>query len=278
MSVRTIEPLSYSSSNEILGCEQKYVFRKVQKVSKDEDAPLDTLAMDIGSTIHKCLEDCKHDLNGFDCETLLKEMKNYNVPEEHGPMLWAMLRKYKVLHERSGLKCPNTEIKLEDEHYLGFIDLVLTDDDGGWWITDLKTAASISKFLPSRLPMDRQLNIYAHKYVEKHDEKFKGCRYRVITKAKLKRRQDESFKEFADRNFESITAVEYIIPKDIMLPEEAGEQFNSIRRLQRRLVTGAKKPIRNYNYCDSYFRPCDYWSRCHGENYSAKPRVIEVKV
>ena len=274
MTSETVEPLSYSSSNELLSCQQKYVYRKVQKVDRDVDAPMDTLAMDIGSTLHKCLEDCNHDLTGFEVETLFKVMKAYQVPSEQGPMLWAMLRKYKELHLSSDVTCVSVEEEKKDEDYIGYVDAIMKDRDGGLWITDLKTAAKISPFLTSRLPRDRQLNIYLHKLGK---EKFKGCKYRVVTKSTLKRRKDESFDYYSDRVYERIKAVEYTIPIELMTPDEEGERFKDLRNIQVDLWKG-KKPIRNFQNCDSYFRPCEYWSKCHGQIYSDEPKITEISI
>jgi hypothetical protein len=257
VSSTNIEPLSYSSSNELLGCQQKYVYRKVQKVDIDEDAPRDTLALDMGKAIHQCLEECMHDLRGFPAEKVKDRMEGYNVPADKFDLIFTMLGAYRDLHEEVGLKCVACEVKLEAGDFIGYIDALLQDEDGGLWICDVKTAARANQFLPSKLPMDRQLNLYAHEYGV---EKIKGCKYRVIYKTKKAK------------------AVEYTIPLEVMRPKEIAEDFKKLRKLQTQLFRGTKKPIRNFGNCDSYFRPCEYWSKCHGAQYSNSLRVTEISV
>jgi hypothetical protein len=228
--------------NEILGCEQKYAFRKVLECPPDEDYKQETDAMDVGSVFHKCLELCKHDLNGFAFPTLIECIEEYPV-----------------------------QIELEllaPKEFKGFVDVVL-EGDKGYWITDIKTAASISRFLRSRLASDRQLNLYVHWYEKllKPDKPILGCRYRAVTKSRLKYKKDETFKQLSDRIFQGINAYEYVIPLELMNPESAANTFAKVRKRQKQLHKDAV-PVRNFNYCESYFRPCEFWSKCHGKQFT----------
>lgn len=267
-----IPPLSYSSMNELLGCEQKYAYRKVLELEPDEDYSQETDAMDIGSVFHKCLEICNHDLNGFSYLQLLAQIDEYETlnHETHGPLIWAMLRRYKTMHEEIGLKPLHIELELQlKTEYRGFLDLVL-DDERGIWITDMKTAGYISKFLFSRLAKDPQLNLYVHYYnkVMKPEKPILGCRYRVVTKTKLKRKKDESLKAYSDRIYSGINAYEYVIPIDVMSPEEVHETtFKKARARQKALHKNAV-PVKNFQFCESFFRPCEFWSRCHGKQFT----------
>jgi hypothetical protein len=267
----TVPPLSYSSMNEILGCEQKYAYRKILELPSDEDYKQETDAMDLGSVFHKCLELCKHDLVGFGFPTMLECIAEY--PETldikiHGPLLWAMLRRYKLLHEDSGLSVKHVELELSGKEHVGFIDVVL-EEEAGYWVTDIKTAGLLSRFLSSRLCADRQLNMYVG-WLEKNkilDKPILGCRYRVMTKSRLKQKKDETFKEFSTRIFNGINAYEYVIPRDTMNPQDSLETFAKARKRQKQLFKNAE-PVKNFNFCESYFRPCQFWSRCHGKNFT----------
>lgn len=272
-----IPPLSYSSWNEILGCEQKYAFRKILQVGPDPDYVEETEALDVGSVLHKVLEDCNHELAGFKIETLKKVMNAYPYLdfETHGPLLWAMLRRYKLLHTSVGLRFLSVELQLEDQSMIGFVDLVLQDQDGVW-VTDLKSAASVSRFLKARLKDDRQLNLYTAKFLEKFDKKVLGAKYRVVTKSRLKRRKDESFKDFSERIYNGIEAVEYTIPIEIMSLDTTMQAFNQAKEKQKALFKNAV-PVRNFNFCESYYRPCQFWSRCHGQNFTEETKVTEAK-
>jgi hypothetical protein len=269
---KEVPPLSYSSMSEILGCEQKYAYRKVLKCEPDEDYSEQTDAMDLGKVLHKCLELCKHDLNGFKYPQLITEIEEYESlsPDTHGPLIWSMLRRYKHLHESVGLKPLHIELELTSKkEYTGFVDLVL-EEEKGIWITDIKTAAWASKFLPSRLSRDPQLNLYVHYYnkIMKPQKPILGCRYRVCTKTKLKRKKDESLKAYANRIYDSINSIEYVIPIEAMNPEEIVETTFKKARARQKALYKDGVATKNFGYCDSYFRPCQFWSKCHGKQYS----------
>jgi hypothetical protein len=265
----------------MLGCEQKYVYRKVQKVGRDVDAPMDMLALDLGLVIHDCLELCKHDLSGFQASVLKTKMLERDVDEHWYPMLWAMLRRYKDLHEKANLPTRLVEVEIRSEDFLGFIDVVL-GDERAWWIGDVKTAAQVNKFLPQMLPRDKQLNLYyAHFKPEEHGLdwcNFQGARYRVVTKSKLRRKKEDTDISYSKRMYEGIQAVEYVIPKEHMIPEASSLEFQKLRMRQKELWTLPQRARKNFANCVSYFRPCEYWSRCHGVEYSATPRVGVIEV
>lgn len=269
-----VPPLSYSSMNEILSCEQKYAYRKILELPSDEDYTQETDALDLGSVFHTCLELCKHDLNGFRYPQLLEEIRAYDSlnTDVHGPLLWAMLRRYKNLHESVGLNPLYIELELIDKkEYRGFVDLVLEDKEkGGIWITDMKTAGYTSKFLHSRLSRDPQLNLYVHYYkkVIKSEQPILGCRYRVVTKTKLKRKTNETMKAYSERIYKSIQASEYVIPIDKMNPAQIVEGTFKPARVRQKALHKNATPIKNYQHCESYRRPCEFWSRCHGKQFS----------
>jgi hypothetical protein len=264
----------------MLGCEFKYTLRKIHKERRDPDAPMDTLALDLGCTLHDVLEAKRHELAGLHTSTLKAKMIERDVDMEWYPMLWAMLGKYKDLHEKSGLYCELVEAPIKTDDFIGFIDAVMIDDDSKWWIVDVKTAAMVNKFLPQTLPRDKQLNLY-YAFFDPSEaglnwDDFGGCRYRVVTKSKLKRKKDDTDSTYSKRMYESMQAVEYVIPKEVLNPEHAKEEFEKLRMRQKQLWELPQRAKRNYNNCVSYFRPCEYWSKCHGTEYSAEPRVQEI--
>jgi hypothetical protein len=191
-----------------------------------------------------------------------------------------MLRKYKILHGTLGCEVPAVEMKISDDNFVGYMDILLKDDRG-YWISDIKTAAMVSGFLRARLPKDRQLNLYVSKVLEiyGHEEwaqKLQGCKYRVITKSKTKRKKDEGFIDYSNRLFKSIRAVEYEIPLELMDFKTAGEDFESLIVRRNEIWAGAPTS-QNYNFCESYFKPCEFWSQCHGRLFSLESKVKEFE-
>ena len=219
----------------------------------DSDAPRETLALDIGKCLHQCLEDTNHELKGYTAEKIRENMERYDVPPSKYDLLEMMLRNYRDLHEASDLKCVVAEERLQNDEFIGFIDAIMEDKEGRKWIVDVKTAARKNQFLPSKLPRDKQLNLYLYELSKAYD--VAGCRYRVVYKSK------------------SGGAEEYTIPREVMDPEGMWEQFRHLRARQEQLWAVPRLAKKNFNNCDSYFRPCEYWSRCHGANYTDSPRV-----
>tara|TARA_R110000751_G_scaffold82106_2_gene165323 strand:+ start:181 stop:999 length:819 start_codon:yes stop_codon:yes gene_type:complete len=266
--------LSYSSSNLVLNCQQKYVHYKVDKVDKDSDF-VDSNALKIGSAFHKCLEDTKHVLKGFTPANLKLVVEDHELDfEEHGPLLFAMLAKYKDLHEASGLVCDRVETKLDDKNLLGYVDVHMIDEKSGeLWITDVKTAANISGSLKKRLSQDRQLNLYVSRSLDCGP--IAGSKMRVVSKPKLKRKADEKFGAYFKRLYKSCKAHEYTVRREDMEPEKAYEDHVDLAKIARSLHKG-KKPTRNYSFCESFFRPCEYWSKCHGGREFSDETKIEL--
>lgn len=289
----TIDPLSYSSMSEIYTCEQKYALRKVLQVPEDTDYEMQRDALDIGTVFHTALEQTQHDLSGFKYTDLLKIINEGNVSEKtgehydfclnadwHGPMIFAMLRRYKNMHESQGLKPVSIECALNyKDEFLGSTDLVL-EEDAGYWICDMKTSADPDRYIiGAKLKNDWQLNLYVYFYEKlmRPKKPILGCRYRVVQKVakSFKRRPGESVKQFSDRVYGRIKAEEYIIPIDEMNPSAAYETFKRARARQKALHKNAV-PLRNYKNCFDFNRPCPYWSRCHGNEYSEATVKKEV--
>lgn len=287
-----IPALSYSSMSEIFTCEQKYAWRKVMQVSEDTDFEQARDALDVGTIFHKALENTSHSLKGFRYSDLMEifeqgyedkegEIQSYSLdPEWHGPMIYAMLRRYKNMHEGAGLQVASVECELNyKEDFTGSTDLVL-EEDNGYWIADMKTSADPDRYIiAEKLKNDWQLNLYVHFYqkVMKPKKPILGARYRVVQKlAKAtKRRSNESVKQFCDRAYGRIKAVEYIIPIEQMNPEAAYETFKKARAKQKALHKNSV-PVRNLKNCMDFNRPCPYWSRCHGCEYSES--VVEKEI
>ena len=154
--------LSHSSSGVLLGCERRY-WHKVNETSYDPDYDDDRKALRIGKGFHLVLEHCNHKRKAFNGKIFSAAMREEGIddPQERG-LIIAMCLSYFKLHERSGLKVEVCEIEVGDTHVIGYVDAVMSDPNGCWWIVDLKTAARLSQDLLSRLARDPQLNLYSY--------------------------------------------------------------------------------------------------------------------
>ena len=122
----------------------------------------------------------------------------------------------------------------------------------------------------SRLPRDYQLNLYAKfaelfsRYLELDPKKFKGCLYRVTTKTTISQKSNESVDAYFNRLYKTVKSMDVFIPVENMDIENVWKRHLESYERSMALRNG-EAPTRNYSYCESYFRPCPWWSQCHGD-------------
>lgn len=266
--------LSPSSLSLFQSCARKYFHKKVAK-TKEDPGEQDRTALDVGSAFHLVLEECHHDLSELKYSTVVKAC-NKTVPggefaEEQAPLIAAMLKSYREVFIDSGMEVLACEIELETPTFYGFVDAVMLDKDGGWWIADMKTAASYSRQLQAVIPRHLQLNLYAAHaslVAEKLDltiSDYMGCRYLLTTKTKVKRKIGEGVKEYIDRLSMSVSSYDFPIGKEDMDPRGA-------MLIHKSGVEGTKSKAKedylcNFSNCTQYYRSCEYFSQCHGQKF-----------
>lgn len=275
--------LSYSSASLMRGCEQRYYYYKVAKIDIDPDASKDSAAFNVGKAFHYILEESKH-VKPAKMGPLLEDcVKYFNLQENEIGLVHAMVLKYLRLRSKQNMRCVGCEYVIKSDLTVGFVDLIEEDlDTGLWWISDMKTAKTFYPTTVSRLPMDRQLNLYTN-YMEQIAEaygldpkKFGGCRYKVTTKSSAKQRKNESYNEYVMRLVDSyIKSYDIIVPKEKLNPKSVMAEHKRLHKRSLKLREGAK-PTQNFGYCESYFKPCEYWSNCHGKCFSDMKVDLEV--
>jgi len=266
--------LSYSSGTLIGNCEAKYVHYKVKKTKIDIDADNSTEAFNIGKSFHGVLEDTLHETIEAEALTKLVEdkCKKYEC-EGKEALIEAMCRKYYQLNELTALQAIHCEYEIKTDVFIGYIDVVMKDKMGNWWIVDLKTAARISPLLLSKLKRDTQLNLYGSyfqmvaKDLKLDPSKFAGMRYRVTTKAKLIRKSSETYEGYVQRQMKNIKSYDIAIPRNDKIMDIARKKHQVSWQRSVELFDG-EEPKQNMTYCDSFFRPCEYWSQCYGETFT----------
>jgi hypothetical protein len=265
--------LSPSSLTLFQSCQRKYFYKKIAELPIDLDASEDTESFQVGKAFHKCLEDTKHDLDGYTVEQCREVAKLFDLSDDyHLPLIMAMLKKYKSMHLRAGLKAIACEVVIDTPTFYGITDVIL-EDEKGWWIGDMKTAASFYANIIPGMPRHQQLNLYAfHSNVIADklgiDPKgYRGCRYRLTTKSKLTRKPGENLKPYIDRLAVALKSFDFIIPKSFMNPSLAAKIHVEAKKFIDKNSKESKYTC-NFNSCMQWNRPCAYFSRCHGRNFT----------
>jgi len=279
--------LSYSSSTLLQNCSQKYVYYKVDKVEVDKDCSVrDDSHFHYGTSFHYILENSMHEKPSNISKMLEYCVQNIGLKEEHIPHVHASVIQYLRLRKGSGFTAVACEYAIEHKSIVGYIDLIEKREDGTWYISDLKTAASFYESKISELPSNPQLNLYSSFYkdiAEKFNlnpDKFMGSRYLVATKSKAKQQARESYEEFVMRlvNKNLVKCIFVTIPKELMRIDETRKDIESLHKKSMKLRKGTLKPNRNFSYCNAFFRSCDYFSKCHGMEHSEFLKINKIVV
>ena len=278
--------LSPSSFGEYSACNRKWFLRKVLKAPIDPDATEDYSAFMIGKAFHKALEDTKHNLAGFTHAQCIAVCAEFGVDEgDDIAMIYAMLGRYKELHAIDNLKVVGCEIVIDTPEFYGFVDVVMQDSEGLLWIVDIKTAATFQQSMLATVSSHPQLNLYA-KYFDQvaysvglKDAPFGGIRLRTTTKSKLIRKATESVPEYIARMSKGIKSNEIVVPKESLNVEQISAQHLAAHaKTSGARVDDIEKFPCNYGNCMSYFRPCNYYSRCNKHTYSSPPATLFTEV
>lgn len=264
--------LSYSSLTTFEACNRKYWHYKINKTDKDIDADDDTIAFRYGKAFHQVLEDTQHDLSFPGMNKIIdKALKDHNV-EKFAHQVFACLESYFTLHKKTKLKAVFCEFKLSTPTLSGYIDVILVDRNGFWWICDLKTSGMLKIHqLAARLHEDLQLNIYASfakdvgESLELDPDKYLGCRYRVVEKPRIKVKEGETLRAYSNRV--KVNCFDIEIPKNTMNIEAAIKLHATTQAFIKYNDKKSSYPM-NRQSCLDYFKPCEYWSQCYGANFS----------
>jgi hypothetical protein len=253
--------LSYSSMTTLQSCEQKYAHYKVLNSPKDSDYE-ESDALGLGKAFHQVLEKNLH--KEAPIPHIIEAMTDHKVDASDMQLLTVMLDKYVAYRKASGIRVIKCELALSTSEYNGFIDYIAVKGDE-WYIGDLKTAGRHDETILSRLPLDPQLNLYAHFCDELYiacpelvGKRFAGCLYSQTTKSKAG----------TIKGLESgVKVFEMFVPIEVMNPDMIWSLFNEMHTRALEIHAG-EAPKKNLGSCMAYFSPCQYFSQCHGKNFS----------
>ena len=275
--------LSYSSAQDIRMCERRWYNRKVLGKKPDKDYEEGDQFM-IGKAFHYVLEMTGHKYpkKMVDCLKACSAHDDINLTREYYPLITAMVKRYCELHEKSQLNVVAVEEEIqEDKFFIGYIDAIMSDNDGNWWVVDLKTTGSFREDYLPPLIKNTQLSLYAPYAIQLSEklgldkEKFQGARYRTTVKPRLKRRNGESASSYARRLYDSCSSYDVILTSDL-LDSDALNEHEIVRNRAEQLIKGYDIARRNYSNCTAFFKPCPYFSDCHGMTFTEAKDKITV--
>lgn len=270
--------LSYSAAGLLKQCKRRY-YHKVHNTPYDADAKVDTLAFQFGHAFHRGCEITKHftevyqemdlyQLAAHCCSEFFRESSSVEIESS----VYAMLRSYRKLQEKTGLTCIACEYKIENEVCLGFIDAILADVSGRWYIVDLKTSGRVLPSLFPRLRRDIQLHLYSHfvpeicKAFGLNESDFGGVRYRVVQKPSIKKNAKETMDQYADRS--NTTVWDYGFKPLAENIEAIWSNHVELQREASAIAASRDKPPCNFSACLDYNSACPFWSQCYSATYS----------
>ena len=275
--------LSSSSATTLRACEQKWFFYKVEKRENDSDYSESDSLM-IGKAFHSVIEQTKHKYP----RKIVPYLKDctgdadIKLDPEYYPLIIGMVYSYTNYLASTDLTVVDVEIEIGDEEFLGYVDAVFTDNDDNWWISDNKTWAYFSPSQAGQLANHVQMNLYASfapQIAEMYDldmKKFKGCRIMATTKPKNKQGK-LSRKEWAEKLKDLCMTWDIEIPTKTLNPKKHLLAHKWLHDRADQLREGHDEPNKNYDHCMSYYSPCQYWSGCHGCEYSKSSRRVKVR-
>jgi hypothetical protein len=255
--------------NTLNSCEQKYWHYKIANTPKDEDYE-ESDALGLGKAFHGVLEKNLH--KNYSEQDIIAAMVEFNVDPSGKDLLTTMLRKYVEFRVLSGIKVVKCELQITTSTYTGFIDYIAVQGNK-WYIGDLKTAARHDESILSRLPLDPQLNLYAHfsseidiAVPEVAGLEFAGCLYSQITKSKAGTQKGLDA---------GVKVYETFVPAESMNPELVWRIFEEVQDRAEQITNG-EAPRKNFASCMSYFSPCQYFSQCHGKTFTDNRTKVTV--
>ena len=261
--------LSYSSMTTLQSCEQKYAHYKVLNTPKDPDY-VESDALGLGKAFHQVLEKTLH--TSYNDQLIIAAMVEHNVDQDEKDLLTIMLDKYVKFRKASGIKVVKCELAISTSEYTGYIDGIAVRGNE-WFILDLKTAGRHDESILSRLPLDPQLNLYAHfaedmviAVPELEGKRFAGCLYSQTLKSKAG----------TMKGLEAgVKVIEMFIPVEVMNPDMIWSLFNEVHNRATELHAG-EAPRKSLASCMAYFSPCQYFSQCHKGTFTDNKKKVTV--
>jgi hypothetical protein len=263
---------SQSAMRVLTDCERKFQHAYVLHTVRDVDY-VEPTYFRFGSALHALAERTRHDFAALTPEMVEGACMEYRLDwEKDGAKLVAMLREYSERHMASvvsqGIEILALELELVTRDWVMYIDAVLRNSLGMWWMADLKSASEFDPVVENKMRHDAQVNLYmahAHLVAEKLGldmAKFVGFEYREIMKPKERLKKSETRAELIERMVPPIrfTLLSSQYEGTNLVVEQMGRQLERARAM----FTSSDGITENRSLCHAKGTTCPYYSRCNG--------------
>ena len=137
------------------------------------------------------------------------------------------------------------EYEIKNSEYVGYVDLMIHNQDGTVDVVDFKYSNNIEHYINSK-----QIHLYKY-YLEKLGFKVRNLGYLFIPKTSIRMKKDEDTYKFRKRLEETLKSQKLQLEKVEYDENKVKEFFEEIKILEKD-NTYEKKETRLCSYCDYY--------------------------
>lgn len=195
-------------------CPYKYKLRYIDKIKTlDDYDPQDPLK--IGTAIHECIQ-----------QDIKKAIKNYYmqypiINDLHVNEALKMFYMGNKARNLLPLENAKYEVKLECDKFIGYIDMLVPNEDGTFDIYDFKYSNNIDKYMDSN-----QLHLYKYYSEKLLNIKIKKLYFVFIEKTMIRQKKTEDLREFRLRLKSTLENMNVQIKEVLYNPDKVIEFIN----------------------------------------------------
>lgn len=195
-------------------CPYKYKLRYIDKIKTlDDYDPQDPLK--IGTAIHECIQ-----------QDVKKAIKNYYmqypiINDLHVNEALKMFYMGNKARNLLPLENAKYEVKLECDKFIGYIDMLVPNEDGTFDIYDFKYSNNIDKYMDSN-----QLHLYKYYSEKLLNIKIKKLYFVFIEKTMIRQKKTEDLREFRLRLKSTLENMNVQIKEVLYNPDKVIEFIN----------------------------------------------------
>ena len=195
-------------------CPYKYKLRYIDKIKTlDDYDPQDPLK--IGTAIHECIQ-----------QDIKKAIKNYYmqypiINDLHVNEALKMFYMGNKARKLLPLENAKYEVKLECDKFIGYIDMLVPNEDGTFDIYDFKYSNNIDKYMASN-----QLHLYKYYSEKLLNIKIKKLYFVFIEKTMIRQKKTEDLREFRLRLKSTLGNMNVQIKEVLYNPDKVIEFIN----------------------------------------------------